>query len=708
MSRHDIRIRKVPITIAEMVQEELEERIELDPILNSYWTVAERKNSKGKISEEFCDVVLRFKANRGLKSLAKHCLGLDPEFHSFNEVYPTRPLPLAELKYAPFAMACGDFKTWKVRDKNGKLKGYAWPRLIHHDIEHWRNNEEARRYGRDDVIYTRLLDQYFGYPEADDDDSILSCMVAAVRWHGFEIDAEKTTQLLSESEALLRTSPINVNKPTEVRQYIQDVMNEAEGLLLNVSTKKANLEKIKERMVVPEGEEPEECDSCDGHGCPRCDNLGEIGPGPMAASRRCAEILAIKAAVKERDQHAKLLQAGRFHASFKVIGTLSSRMAGGDGLNAQGIKKSEKVRQAFPLAWEGMILMGGDFSSFEVTIADAVFKDPQMRHDLLAGLSVHTVMAKGIYPDKTFEQIAASKDLADGGLIDMYKNGKTSVFAMMYGGDENTLVKKQGIRMKVALSAFEYFQNRYPRVKEERDKNEKKFSALRQDGGIGTRVEWHDPEDYCETFLGFRRYFSLENLICKELYDLAQGTPSSWKVGEVVNVGGQEQWVESTCNRRDRQQTLAGAASSAIYGSAFQLQAANTRAANNHLIQSPGAMITKALQVALWKHQPQGVQEWYVAPMNIHDEVMVVSKPELADALAEEARNLVELYRPKVPLLALDWEKYKPSWGESLEKDDPCWVRIQPDGFDLKDETEVDMPAPGESVDDWAEREDDE
>ena len=701
MSRHDIRIRKVPKDLSELVRVEMETRIDLDPILNAYWAVAERKNQKGVVSTEFDDVVLRFKPDRGLKSLAKHCLGLDPEFHSFKEVWPVRDKKLAEFKYAPFALACGDPVDWKVRDKHGKVKGYAWPRLIHHDIKHWRENEEARRYGRDDVTYTRMLDGYFGFPEADDDDSILACMVAAVRWHGFRVDTDKTTQLLAESSKVLEASPINVNKPPEVKAYIQAAMDPTEGLLLDKSTKKANLERLESKMIVPEGEDPEECIMCFGEGCVRCRGKGVLEPGPTLASERCTHILKIKAAVKEMDQHRKILLAGRFHASFKVIGTLSSRMAGGDGLNAQGIKKSESVRQAFPLAWDGMILMGGDFDSFEVTLADAVFGDDNLRTDLLNGLSIHTVMAQQIYPDKTFEQILASKEHKDGSPIDMYTRGKQAVFAMLYGGDETTINKKLSIKLKVAEAAFDGFQKRYPGIRQAREENAKRFGAMVQEGGIGTAITWNNPDEYCETFLGFRRYFTLENLICKTLYDLAHNVPKHWHLSD-------ENEAPKMCNRRDRQQTLAGAASSAIYGAAFQLQAANKRAADNHLIQSPGAIITKALQAACWAHQPDGIGEWYVAPMNIHDEVMVVAKPELADSLAESAQIVVESFREKVPLIALSWEKFKPSWGEKLEDEDPRWVHIKPVGFDLTDDgPEVDMPAPGESVDEWADRDDD-
>ena len=44
---------------------------------------------------------------------------------------------------------------------------------------------------------------------------------------------------------------------------------------------------------------------------------------------------------------------------------------------------------------------------------------------------------------------------------------------------------------------------------------------MRQPGGIGSKVEWHEPADFVESMLGFRRYFTLENRICKTLFDLA-------------------------------------------------------------------------------------------------------------------------------------------------------------------------------------------
>jgi hypothetical protein len=691
MARHDVRVTKVPTMLADPLAHHLENLIEFDGILFAgrknpnapKWNVYDRikKGKEDTIDPNFRDVVLKFKPARGLKYLAAHCLGLNPEFHSFKDVYPERPHKLAELGYAPFALAISSAEQdWEVRDKHGKLKGHAWPALIEYDIEHWRTHEEARRYARDDVEYTRLLDEYFGFPTAGDNDSVLSCMVAAVRWHGFTVDTEAVSKLYGKSREVLEASPVNINKPTQVKAYIREVMDESEATLIDKSTKKANLEKIRSEYVVDRDSEDfdeelggEVCVRCLGDGgiCPRCEGKGFLPEGPTLASQRAAEILKCKAAAKEVELYAKLLKAGRFHAAFKVIGTLSSRMAGGEGLNAQGIKNSDEVRSGFPLKWDGMVLCGGDFDGFEVTIADAVFGDAKLHNNLLNGISIHTMMAEKIYPDKTRDQIKASKGHKDGSDVDMYTRGKQAVFATLYGGDANTINKKLSIPKKVAEAAFDAFQAEYPGIKETRDKIAEDFSAMKQHGEIGTgHISYDEPDDYIETFLGFRRYFTLENRIAKALYDLARNVPKPWRRlnFEVV--------------RRDRIQTPAGAASSALYGGAFQIQAAIIRAANNHLIQSPGAMITKQLQRDIWDVQPAGVNGWIVAPMNIHDEVLSVTHPDYVEAVTDVTVKTVESFRDQVPLIGMDWVKSMENWAGKKGEGNNLEVKIGPHGIE--------------------------
>jgi hypothetical protein len=312
MSRNPVRIRKVPTVLAGALARELEERVELDGILfakrkdpaSPKWQVYDRKNKKGEIDADFKDVCLMFNPAGGLKFLAEYALGLDPEFHSFRDVDVPKEHRPYELGYVPFALGVSDpTKNWECFDKNGDSKGFAWPAVIERHIEHWATNEDARRYARDDVKYTRLLDAHFGHPEPGDDDSVLACMVAAVRWHGFVVDTDQTSELLKKAQEVVKRSPVNINKPAQVRRYIRECMDATEALLIDDSTKKSNLEKIRDEMVV---EEPGElCVKCFGDGCFRCRDKGELDVGPMPASERADEILKIKYAAKEVELHSK-------------------------------------------------------------------------------------------------------------------------------------------------------------------------------------------------------------------------------------------------------------------------------------------------------------------------------------------------------------------------------------------------------------------
>jgi hypothetical protein len=702
MNRDPVRIRRVPRVLAGALAEELEDRVEIDEIMFAKrfdpsapkWRVHDRTDNDGNVDQEFADVVMTFAAAGGLKFLVEYLLGIKPDAH-FSDIELDKRFRPTEKGYVPFALglSCAE-DDWDVFDPQGKYLGQAWPGVIHHHIEHWAENKPARDYARDDVKYTRLLEEYFKFPEPGDDDSILACMVAAVRWHGFVVDIPEAKRLLEKSRAEVISSPVNINKPRQVRRYIKEVMDPAEALLIDQSTKKANLEAIRDEMIVVEPDEI--CITClgtcvnNGEPCLRCGGLGIMPLGPMPASVRASEILGVKAASKEVELHAKLVEAGRFHASFNVIGTLSSRMSGGDGLNAQGIKRSVEVRRMFPLAWDGMILCGGDFDSFEVVLADAVFEDAKLRYELLNGKKIHALMGMELYPGKTYEDIVATKGCEP----DLYSRGKQGVFALLYGGDYNTIHNKLGVPLKVAEAAFDNFQKRFPDIKRKREEVFSMFQALKQPGGQGTNVIWTDPNDYAETFLGFRRFFSLENSIVKALYGLANSLPKKWRD------------VKDKVVRSDRVQTAGGAVSSALYGAAFQLQAANTRAANNHLIQSPGAVITKRVQRRIWDIQPAGVNEWLVAPFNVHDEVMVVTHPSVKHDVAAVVEETVISYRERVPLIAMEFGMGMKNWGEKDDAEETRKIFPGKEGFDaiIADNLEEaldDQTEEGGGFDEW-------
>ena len=303
----------------------------------------------------------------------------------------------------------------------------------------------------------------------------------------------------------------------------------------------------------------------------------------------------------------------------------------------------------FPLAWPGTELSIGDFDAFEVTITDSVVNDPKLHEALVSGKKIHGLFGMAMFPGHTYEEILATKNKSP----DLYTKGKQGFFgSILYGGTWETLVNKLGVKKENAVSAITQFLGQYLGVAAWRKGVETDFCPMTQPGGIGTAVIWKEPKEYCETFLGFRRYYTLENRICKALFDLARKPPKEWKDCLVKVL------------RRDRVQTAGGAVASALYGAAFAMQAANVRSAANHQIQSPGAEITKSVQRHVWDLQPIGVNEWLVAIMQVHDELITVSPPEMVDIIEQQVQEGVSKFRDKVPLIAIDWKKHAKTWAE--------------------------------------------
>ena len=683
MARSDIRIRRVPTPLAYALAQELEERVEIDGIYFAKshdkdaprWSVFDIKRRDGEIDTNFKDVVLRFRPAGGLKFLAEHALGLQPKYH-YRGVEPDPAYRPKELGYAPYALAVSsaakNWEVYKVKDGERKLVGHAWPGVVKKFIDHWHTRADARDYATDDIVYTRALDKHFGKQmgldcvPAGDDDSVLACMVPVVRWRGFETNRKGIRKLLKEALRKVKYAPVNINKAPDVRRYIGECMDDMEQVILRDSTKKANVIAVSKWNL----NEPEPCTKCEGASvpCHRCNGTGTMVPqhehperGNHPAAVRAYEVLQIKYAKKEIELFGKLLRAKKFHASFNVIGAMSSRMSGADGLNAQGIKATKEVRSLFDLAWEGYLLCGGDFDAFEIVLADAVYDDPDLRKALKAGKKIHALFAMCMYPGKTYEEILASA----GTSFDMYVKGKAGVFSLLYAGDWTTLVKNLGIAPEVAKAAFDTWNKWFPQSAKAREKTFAAFCSMSQPDG--THVHWADPTDYVESLLGFRRYFTLENTITKVLFDLARKMPKVWRDCKIKVIRSPHKGVQFAC----------GAVASALYGAAFQIQAANQRAACNHVIQSAGAQLTKAVQRKIWDLQPAGVNPLYIACANVHDEILSVTHPDYVEAVAQTVKTAVESYRDRVPLLAMTWNKEMANWAE--KKSGSVTLKIQPE-----------------------------
>jgi len=623
MKRKDIRIKRVPRVLAQPLVGELSKRVNISGI---YFARANDKSIRWQIDEidepDLVDIVLRFKPSAALKVLAVYALGVD-ETLIYQDIQP-HPSPF-EYGWAPFALAVSRPEDrWAKRD--GKVWKYAWPQVISNHIDHWSFNQTARQYASDDVKYTRDLYKYFGCPPVDDTDSVLACMVGAVRWRGYAIDHAKIINLKEKAVKKAASVPI---APNQAKAYIVECLTEVEKSILT-STKREVLEGLAEDLP------------------------------DHPAGKRAQEVIDARKAKKEIEIYDKLLVAGRFHASFKVIGTFSTRMAGTDGLNPQGIKHSKEVREAFPMAFDNYSFMGGDFDAFEVSIADAVYGDLKLREQLCTCAKCGAVCDIEEYGNSdncskcggerrkihglfgmelsglSYDEVAASKGTAE----DWYDKGKRGIFAQFYGGNYNTLMTRLRVSEEVARKAEQGFVRRYKGIGQARRRIEDSFSPLRQPGGIGSRVEWHDPDEYIESVFGHRRYFTLEISICKALFDLAAKLPPQWRQ------------LEGRVTRRDRDQKIGGAVMTALYAAAFNIQGAIYRAAANHVIQSPGATITKELQRELWNLQPSGVSDFKVIPMNVHDEILCPTTHKETTMVVD---NFVKEYRQHIPLLKIKW-----------------------------------------------------
>lgn len=680
MDRNDIRIRKVPTILAQKIANQLHERIPMNPLYfarykekhDNPWQVMDiiDKNTNDVV-EGFKDVVLKFNPSSALKALAQDALGVkEDDVIFFTDVEPPKHLYPEEVGYAPFAKAIAT----SGRADNIASWGDTWPNKISGHIEHWSTNIHARKYAENDIVYTRGLYNHFGRPELGDHDSELACQVAAVRWRGFKVDLESIKVQLAKAEERMKKVPV---APSRVKEAIWPLLDPTERLVTGGSTKKIILEQMKTWTT--------ECSDCNGgmsltsKTCNKCKGSGEV---VHPAAKVANEVLEARKAGKEKELYAKLLQAGRLHASFKVIGALSGRMSGADGLNPQGIKATKEVRRCFPLTHEGQAFCGGDFESFEVCIACAVYKDDKLLHDLTSyslcseckgegtiedkknkkqvtcpeckgskqsKKKIHGIFATALYPGETYETVIMSKGMDP----DMYKAGKVGVFLKMYGGNEKTMVDRiQNITEEQARKADTLWGQMYPGIAVAQRRIVDMFCSMRQPDGIGHKVYWHEPSETIESLLGFPRYFTLENRICHELFMLAEDPPKEWLNYKI------------TVRRRDRDQTATGAVRSALFGAAFQIQAGNMRAAANHEIQATGAGITKVVQRKVWDLQPSGVHEWYVMPMNIHDEILVTCKPELQETIEILVKKEVKEFVPLVPLINIDWKSNMETWAD--------------------------------------------
>lgn len=592
MDRRDIAIRKIPYELADMLVIILQQKLQLPWI----YFARSREGYQWKIepnndNPQFSDVVLRFKASGSLKNLSQ-------------EIFKCKVLEIGipKDKFPP-NVPYNPYNT-------------EWKDILGWHIKHWQR-KGPKSYAEQDVILLQRLYHHFGEPKSGDYDSELAICIGGSRWRGYALDLTKINERIESQCSRTRDAPININSHIKVRGYLLEQATKEESICVS-DTSAGTLKGLMEFKS----------------------KLGETARIIYNARR----------AKKELDILYKLRETGRYCPEFKIIGTRSGRMAGGGGhgsINPQGINRDTAYRSIFTLAESNYKLSGGDFESFEVTIADAVYNDNNLRNDLQSGKSFHGLFGEILY-NFPYDQIMSSK----GTDTDYYTPSKYSAFGVFYGAQPKKIATIAGISEDQAKFGYEQFIKKYPRIGEARKVIFDSFCSMRQPKGIGSQIIWRDPPEYIVSFLGFRRYFTLENSIVKCLYQLGINPPDN------LNVSG-------ICRRRDRDQTKRGALQSALFACALQLQAYNMRAAANHQIQSVGAQITKELQCGIWeKFQPIGISEWKVQSFNIHDEIVCVHVPELTEEIANYVREFVDTYKSKIPLIAMSWRTDVKDWSE--------------------------------------------
>ena len=579
MKRRPLTLRKIPVDYVDELIELIDDETELPRGVRVHWI-------KGIAVEGFVDIKANFRSSLSLKDVYAVITG-GGEGKKAKDVFdlPKRP-------FAPPHMPHGG--DW-VAHVN-RVKDFT---------------EEQVEYALKDVTMMQEIYEHMGKPMSDVD-STLTPLIASARWKGYSVDKKAI------EEELEKTQPNDEvpTAPRAVQTYLKSALDPFEmvGLGLEDSTKKEILEEIVLKW-----------------------------PKEHPARKRANLVLKERKRANRRNVLNMLKKSCLFHPELKVMGTLSNRMAGGGTgaagrggrLNPHGI--SRDLRHVFTLAHPSTeTLSGGDFSGFEVSIADAVWKSKKLREALLTGKKIHGLFGASVF-GKTYEEIIGS---------DLYHKAKTAFFAKMYGAQAPKLASVLGLEDDKVEEALNKWEEDYPEIGEHYVELRAKYRILDDE------YTWADPFEGVVSILGFARSFEVEVSFAHTLYKVSEDLPREWKRSE-----------ETVC-RRDKEQSIGGAIRSALLGAIYSTQHRLVRVAGNHEIQSPGAEITKLLQAKLWELQPPGIHPWEIRTLNIHDELMVVHDPTLGKEIELVVENFVQEMKATIPLLSMEWKTNLKNWEE--------------------------------------------
>ena len=183
---------------------------------------------------------------------------------------------------------------------------------------------------------------------------------------------------------------------------------------------------------------------------------------------------------------------GRVHSNFNLNGTKTGRLSSSDP-NLQNIPTPEKepgtlletlpIKNIFRNSYEGGVLLGADQSGMELRVFASLSKCKPMLDILASDKDFHTMVASMVvsmmkHEDVPPEQIDKST---------RYKYKRVN-WTLLYGGDEHTLSKLDGMDIKEATVMVKSYFERFPEVPEY----------------MNTCVEFSEDHGYIESPIGRR------------------------------------------------------------------------------------------------------------------------------------------------------------------------------------------------------------
>lgn len=612
MGRKPIRVRRVPRSHAQRLADELNRRVDLSVQGVPHEAFFEKRKAVGwainedASDEDWCEVKLSFGASTGLKACAKYLLGED--VHGIDE------LPLE----------------WP-NDPGHHHFGTDWARVLDSHVRVWAEHPKAQDYARNDIDWLRRLWRHFGSPVGGHYDDWLTSCAGSVRHRGYTLDHDVLDELYEKAQDVAQAAGDLDWRP--VRKRLDELVSPIEWAALKLPGG-TDTKKVLQPLIR---------------------KLGDAHPGSVYAQT----VIDGRTAVKVIERIDKLRDMGaRAHFAFKIGGAKSGRASGGQDTDAEDVKGGKgslnpqgipgrhpvwkRMRAAFPMKDADMpMLDAGDFDASQIAVMAACYDDPAITAQLEAGIKFHRVWGAEAYEVPVEEFLEGTPK---------YKAAKNDVFATAFGAQERKRAETLGLTVEEVKKFAQRLKDKYPGFAREQDRIKEGFSPLRQRYEDGP-IDWHDAEDYVESLLGYRRYFTLEWRACRALFDLSQNPPPAWDLDR--------RKIKRVARKT---QTPGGCVRSALYGAAFAIQSSAQRQAGNHRIQATDSEITKVLQRRIWDLQPSGIHPWRVAPMSIHDEIVT---PRAADVdLKPVVAGVLDEYRAVVPLIHMDWNENLSSWAE--------------------------------------------